>query len=230
MNPSASTWESQSIFSQTGLHKVPQNLFMVKGSNFCTENGLICTVKCATGLPMHFLPPPVMSKLSSALVQSMWNRPHTCLWALETDLFTKYASLTAAAVCHLASTLSKLYKSTSIPLNCCSTWGSSNDTGTPQSYLGLSVRSISKVVSLQAIGAPSPAMCQPHKLRLRSQSHAPSFPSQALLPVIKTMQNNWSLCYTTMTLQPPVRLLSDNRSKFKKQRGDSSSFLALLVE
>lgn len=179
---------------------------------------------------MHFFPPPVMGKLSSAIVQFMWNRSHTCLWALETGSFTKYASLTGAAVCHLASTLSKLHKSTSILLNCCSPWRSSNDTGTPQNYLRLSVQSISKVLSLQATGVLPPAMCQPYKLRLRSPSHAPPFLSQALLPVIKTMQNNWSLCYTTMTMQPPVRLLSGNMSKFKKQRGDFSSFLALFIQ
>lgn len=102
-----------------------------------------------------------MVKLSSAIVQFMWNRSHTCLWALETGSFTKYASLTGAAVCHLASTLSKLHKSTSILLNCCSPWRSSNDTGTPQNYLRLSVQSISKVLSLQATGVLPPAMCQP---------------------------------------------------------------------
>lgn len=136
----------------------------------------ICTVKCATGLSMHFFPPSFMGKLSSSLVKSIWNRSDTgFIWVLKTDHFSKYTSLSRAAVCHLASTLSKLYKSTNILLNCCSTWGSSSDTGTPQSYFRLSVRSISEVLSLQAIRVFSTPTCQPYKLSLRSASHAHHF-------------------------------------------------------
>lgn len=124
---------------------------MVK-SNFCPENGLSLTVKYTTVLPMHFFPPSVTGKLSSALLRSIWNRSHICfIPLLKTDHFSKYASLTGAAVCHITCTQSKLHKSSNTLLNCCSTWGSSNDTGTPQSYFGLSMRSVSGVLSLQAV-------------------------------------------------------------------------------
>lgn len=94
------------------------------------------------------------------LVLSIWNRSHICfIPVLKTEQFSKYASLTRAAVCHLTSTLCKLYKSTNILLNCCSTWGSSNDTGTPQKlFYTLSEVYIKSTQSTSNKGSPPPAL------------------------------------------------------------------------
>lgn len=170
--------------------QLPIKSFFIVKSNFCPENGLNLTVKYTTALPMHFFPPSVTGKLSSALLQSIWNRSHICfIPLLKTDHFSKYASLTGAAVCHITCTQSKLHKSSNTLLNCCSTWGSSNDTGTPQSYFGLSMRSVSGVLSLQAVRCFFfPCHLPALQLHLRSESHVPSFPARALLPVAKIMK------------------------------------------
>lgn len=117
----------------------------------------------------------------------------------------------------VAHTLSKLYWSTNILFNCCSSWGSSNDTGTPQDYFRLSVRSISKVLSLQALKFISSLVPSPTNSAW-DPGCAPWFPSHASLPVTKIIQASWSLWCTTMTPQPSVWPLRCNWSKLTETK------------